>query len=516
MATGRLENPQANAKQADFVLVGDVANSKSTGEKLFADAQPVRSKVENDKGENNKGESSADLTRLNRPYDLGVPKNKLPDLAKEFEKDPELQKRFDRMAGYERAGGEPTVGSMFAPDGLRTDAMRQMMGKYGVERFKQVLEGLDKASPDKKYFGDELISNTGETLADFNRKLGKLEHLMKPGQIERMVDVSTKLQSEGFNKQLLMSTMQNEKLLKALQESPTERKAYIDMEKVNAGQYGRWAKETPESKTNLPSQNFESFKKWKEKDDARINAERKPFIDEIKNNAQDPHKFVNDAMKQNRVLMLGENHDPKSPMRDFGASAMKGLKESGATHLALEMTQKQLDEYNRTGKMSVLPEGLQTESYVKMMAEAKKAGLKVVGVDNGTGDVDNKAAQERDNHMAGKIDDILKSDKNNKVVFWVGAMHGATTKDQGPKSAADLLREKNHSVSTVMEQSRATDMDSVTFYSRGMEKPMGLDFKKMPKTSEEEVVRIGGTRLQYKYKNWDSAIVFPEPALKGK
>lgn len=514
MATGRLENPQANAKQADFVLVGDVANSKSTGEKLFADAQLVGSKIEANKGENNKGDSGAELAKLSRPFDLGVPNNKMPDLAKEFEKDPEFQKRFDRMAGYERAGGEPSVG-MFAPDGLRTDAMRQMMGKYGVERFKQVLEGLDKSTPGKKYFGNELIANTDDSMADFNKKLIKLEHLMKPGQIERMVEVSTKLQADGFNKQLPMSTMQNEKLVKALQENPAEPKAYIEMEKVNGSQYGRWAKETPESKTNLPSQNLESFKKWKEKDDARVNAERKPFIDEIKNNAEDPNKFVNDAMKKNRVLMLGENHDPKSPMRDFGASAMKGLKESGATHLALEMTQKQLDEYNRTGKLSALPEGLQTESYAKMIAEAKKAGLKVVGVDNGTGDVDNTAAQERDNHMARKIDDILKADKNNKVVFWVGAMHGATTKDQGPKSAADLLREKNHSVSTVMEQSRATDMDSLTFYSRGMEKPMGLDFKKMPKTSEEEVTRIGGYRLQYKYKNWDSAIVFPEPPLKG-
>lgn len=504
MTTGRFENTQTAAKPADIVLVGDTANTKAPGEKLFADAQQVAGK----------STAEGDFGKANKHYDLGVPTNKLPDLGKEFEKDPAFQKRFDRMAGYDRAGGEPAVDGMFAPDGLRADAMRQMMGKYGTERFKQVLEGLDKVSPSKSYFGHELNAKAGDKMADFNKNLGKLEQLMKPGQIERMVDIAGKLQADGFNKQFAMSNMSNEKLLKALKENPNERRAYVEMEKVNPGQYGRWSKETPEHKTNLPTENLASFKKWKEKDDARIAAERKPYIDEIKNNSQEPNKFVNDAMKQNRVLMLGENHDPKSPMREFGAGAMKGLKDSGATHLALEMTQKQLDEFNRTRKMEALPEGLRTQSYVKMMDEAKKAGLKVVGVDNGTGDVDNNAAQERDNHMARKIDDILKADKNNKVVFWVGAMHGATTKEQGPKSAADLLREKHHSVSAVMEQSRATETDALTFYSRGMEKPMGLDFKKTPKIADEEVVRIGGTRLQYKYKNWDSAIIFPEPPGK--
>ncbi|MDV7390024.1 hypothetical protein RZS08_01670, partial [Arthrospira platensis SPKY1] len=91
------------------------------------------------------------------------------------------------------------------------------------------------------------------------------------------------------------------------------------------------------------------------------------------------------------------------------------------------------------------------------MKKVQDEGLEIVPA-NSSG-----TEQERDNHMASVISNILEKDPGNKVVFWVGQMHGADTSSGANLSTANLLRNKGVSTATVMEQSpSASALDTLT------------------------------------------------------
>lgn len=188
---------------------------------------------------------------------------------------------------------------------------------------------------------------------------------------------------------------------------------------------------------------------------------------EIEQNGRDPLDVAAEAMKNNRVVAFGESHLPDNPQRVLGAEAMQRLRDSGATHLAIEApmwVQPYLDEFMRTGNLDVsqLPPLLRDDEYIQMLQAARAAGLKIVAVDanqqynegdrnDGPRRGDDRPYQDRDRIMADNIDAILRENPNNKVVFWVGSLH-LQNRENPPgqhRTAAEILKQK-YSVATIV------------------------------------------------------------------
>ena len=442
----------------------------------------------------------------NGEYSLGVPKDKMPDMGAILSKDPEFQRRFFDMTGESGVVVERPLAGVITPDSYRNHAFREMIGKYGVDRVKQTFEALEKMGSKAEWVGHSLRPDE-PTFAAQNKKLDNLAAIMKPGKLEEVQDVVKALKADGFNRSISLEQMNDAKLLKHLQD-PAQRKAFIEFESNKTNLSGLYLKETTNYKELSPVQNLEGLKRFQDKFEQRQKDAAKPYLDEINKVGEDPTKHVSDAMRHNRVLMIGEQHSADGPMHKFGADAMKDLKAAGATHLALEMPQSQLDKYNKSRDLKDLPEAFRTENFGKMIDNARASGMKIVGIDNGTGDVDGKAAQERDNFMAGKIKTILDADKNNKVVFWSGMMHGADTTAGASRSAADILRSQKVPVVTAMEQSSANPTDDLSYYSKYLAKPVAIDAKKTPLIAKTEVFRQGND-IHESYGLWDSVLIFP-------
>ncbi|MFA6212782.1 MAG: hypothetical protein WCT03_08405 [Candidatus Obscuribacterales bacterium] len=441
----------------------------------------------------------------NGTFDLGVPKAKEPDLGAVFKKDPEFERRFFDMTGENGNVVERPLGGLFSPDSYRNQAFRQMMGKHGTERVKETFAILEQMGKKAEWVGQGLRPDE-PTFAEQNKKLDLLSNLMKPGKLEAAHTADKLLKQDGFTRTLSLEQMNDEKLLKHLAD-PAQRKAFIEFQ--NSGTLGgAYLKDNPNHKDLSPSQNLEAFGKYKTNFEEKEKLKAKPYLDEINKAGEDPTKHVSDAMRNNRVLMIGEQHSLDGPMHKFGAGAMKDLRAAGATHLAVEIPQGQLDKYNKSRDLKDLPEAYQTSDFAKMMDNARTSGMKVVGIDNGTGDTDGKAAQERDNFMAKQIKQILDSDKNNKVVYWSGMMHGADTTSGAYRSTADILRNQKVAISTTMEQSSATPTDDLTYYAKHLEKPTAISTKKTPLIAGTEVPRLGND-VQERYGMWDSVLIFP-------
>lgn len=200
---------------------------------------------------------------------------------------------------------------------------------------------------------------------------------------------------------------------------------------------------------------------------------------EVLKTGLDPAEALVDALKRNRVLMIGEYHTPDNPHRDLGAQLMATLKKNGATHLAIE--------HSATHKGKVFtPEGeIRTEQfstfmnqyeYHRLLQNARKAGMEVVPVDSKesalapilakleptlkTMDIPAQNAArtaatltKRNVDMADNISKILADDPQAKVVFWVGNYHLNTTPmpGEGPQ-VAKILRDRKVPVATFASQ----------------------------------------------------------------
>lgn len=442
-------------------------------------------------------------------FSLGVPKDKQPDMAAIFKKDPEFERRFFDMTGENGNVVEPPLGGIVAPDSYRNHAFREMIGKYGADRVKETFAAMEQMGRKAEWSGRDLRPDE-PTFAAQNKKLELLSNIMKPGKLEEIQRVEKALKAEGSTKPLSLEQMNDAKLLKHLQD-PAQRKAHIEFQENPTNLPGLYLKETPNHKDLSPVQNLEGFKRFQEKFAERERERAKPYLDEINKAGEDPTKHLSDALRRNRVLMIGEQHSAEGPMHKFGADAIKDFKAAGATHLALEMTQSQLDKYSKSRDLKDLPEAFRTQDFARMIDNARASGIKVVGVDNGTGDVDAKAAQERDNFMARKIKQIVDADKNNKVVFWSGMMHGADTTAGASRSAADILRSQKVPIATAMEQSSANPTDDLSYFSKYLSKPVAIDTSKTPKIAQKDLWRSGND-IEERYGLWNSVLIFP----KGK
>ena len=156
-----------------------------------------------------------------------------------------------------------------------------------------------------------------------------------------------------------------------------------------------------------------------------------------------------EALKRDRVVMIGEYHVPGSAHNEWGAELMPKLK-GKATHLALE---NGVDSKLFDGQKVIfenLPPRHQHHEYASLLNSAKRSGLEVSPVD-----VPENASRQmlfRNQHMADQITKILE-DPKARVLFWVGNQHLRTAPklEDGPQ-VVSMLRDRGVSVSTFYGQ----------------------------------------------------------------
>lgn len=178
-----------------------------------------------------------------------------------------------------------------------------------------------------------------------------------------------------------------------------------------------------------------------------------------------PEVAMVQAVRQNRIVGLGELHLELNAFRDHGASLMHDFAREGATHLAVEVSrcdQPILDRLMETGSLSAADRQLlkqrypgMHDNYFDMLEAAQRAGLRIVAVDcmkeagMPQGSAEEIATQRdiiRNQHMADEIARIVENDPNAKVLFWIGMNHleGEGAHTRAVRSAASLLRERGN------------------------------------------------------------------------
>jgi len=249
---------------------------------------------------------------------------------------------------------------------------------------------------------------------------------------------------------------------------------------------------------------------------------------------EEPLAVAARLMQENQILGLGEMHWTPNGHRDFGSAVMPVLKGAGATHLALEIdwwVQPVLDEFMRSGSLSrdALPCLLRDDDYVAMLEAARRAGLKLVAVDNRPyRTVDGKpgalaehratarASDEQkrlygDDYMAAAIAGILDADTSAKVVFWVGAMHLIDCRGELPcYSAATLLREK-YRICTVQNQARCHSGSTLVRLTENINQPVAISMSRASRTSQLSDFPFGPDEweLVHRYGYWDYIFTYP-------
>jgi len=251
---------------------------------------------------------------------------------------------------------------------------------------------------------------------------------------------------------------------------------------------------------------------------------------EIRENGKDPKAVVPETMKNVRVLAIGESHQPNNQHRRFGAQIMEKLKESGATHLALELQkqyQPDIDQFLQTGKFEedFLSSPDMGEEYTDILRAARKAGIKIVAVDKdrsggggGGGGSDSATysppetetpeetdKRSRDEVMTDEIGKILDADPKNKVVFWVGGNHLSRT--PGDYTGSATLLAQKYKIATILPQSDLSFTDTLVGITRDITKPTMIDLTKSQKTGD---FKQGSTDLASNYRDWDYTIIYPQ------
>ncbi len=188
-------------------------------------------------------------------------------------------------------------------------------------------------------------------------------------------------------------------------------------------------------------------------DDLSKRARLRTLIEEeFAKNGEAPATALANALRKNRVLLVGEYHVQDSAHRELGAELMPQLKKAGLTHLAIEHSKDFKGKiFTADGRLDTasLPELLQHREFYRLLESARKAGVEVVPVDapySGRRDLIFRN-QTMDSEIAG----ILKK-QENKVLFWVGNQHlRMLDSGDGPQVAA-LLKQRGLSVSTFYGQ----------------------------------------------------------------
>ena len=377
-----------------------------------------------------------------------------------------------------------------------------MIEKHGFERFKETVDTLSEMGGSAKFYSHDFSITGGDGKAVQDEKLSRFETLMKPGNLEAAKSLHDLLESEGLKQKLSMKEMTNSDFVAMMMMNPEERKAYIDFSKMEGPVLKFWGDHRDQIDNMKPTERLELYKEYKANFEREREEKNRPFVDEIKEHGMPVGDAYERAMRDNKVLILGEQHDARSPHRENATELIDRLKAGGATHFAVEMSETQLGNFMKDGDKDHLPPGLRSQDYVDLINKAQEEGLKLVAANISGGE------QERDDHMKGVIDGILKEDPNNKVVFWVGAMHGADTTAGAFKSTADLLREDNIAVASVMEQSEVTPLDPL-YHMDAVDSPTAIFTRDTPKISEMEFLRIGND-IKERYGLWDMVVIYPK------
>jgi hypothetical protein len=221
---------------------------------------------------------------------------------------------------------------------------------------------------------------------------------------------------------------------------------------------------------------------------------------DINSYGEDPLDVAQRAMREHRVLGLGEWHWSPNPFRVFGAEVMPRLREAGATHLALEIaatSQPLLAAFAASGDIDrfELPYMLRDVDYVNILKAARSQGMKLVAVDH---------PDIRDEHMVSSISTILDADPAAKVVFWVGGGH---LKDgRGWGTAASLLR-KSYSTCTIKGELAFLKVAPLLRMSRGLKRSLVVPTSKALRVGDLRDSLLDSRFRCAQYKYWDYVFI---------
>lgn len=257
---------------------------------------------------------------------------------------------------------------------------------------------------------------------------------------------------------------------------------------------------------------------------------------EVREKGKDPTAAVPEIMKAVRVLAIGETHSPNNQHRRFGAEIMPKLKDSGATHLALELQkqyQPDIDHFMKTGNFEegFLSSPDMGEEYKDILRAAREAGMKVVAVDKdrsgggggggGGGGSDSSEGnaptlaeaqppeeednRSRDEIMSEGISSILDANPKNKVVFWVGGNH--LSRNHSDYTGSGAILAQKYKVATILPQSDLAITDTLVGITRDITQPTIVNLKEAPKTAD---LKTSSTVLSNNYQDWDYTIIYPQ------
>jgi uncharacterized iron-regulated protein len=157
--------------------------------------------------------------------------------------------------------------------------------------------------------------------------------------------------------------------------------------------------------------------------------EKESLIEYIKKTASAPS--LSGYVESAKVVFIGEHH-PNESSRKYVISQLGDLKEKGFTVLALEMfnskNQELLDRFSKNEASSKdllmylkAEWGWRPETYVALLEEAKKLGMKLVAIDDRTGG-DTPA---RDQNMAQVLAKLVVEQPETKIVVFSGGIHAS-------------------------------------------------------------------------------------------
>ena len=233
-----------------------------------------------------------------------------------------------------------------------------------------------------------------------------------------------------------------------------------------------------------------------------INTEGKPFSE-----------ILSDAMKNSRVLGIGLDSYEKGH-EQFSLTAMKSLKDAGATHVVVPFKQDVLDEFMKAGKVdsTKVNSFLGNAMTLISMQAALQNGLKLV-----SSTPTKPGPSEQYKAKLAAVESTLK-DKNAKVILLTHNNELASVEDwDGQAVTAQLIR-KAVDPANPSERIKFTSVYQADLNNPGspfstlfeeLRQPLGLQLRQAQSISKVKI----GTSLDYKDEptvdSWDILMAWP-------
>jgi len=202
-----------------------------------------------------------------KAFSLGV---QPVDRAQLFKNNPTLNEKINDLTedsvnpeNVQYKGMDTSVGV----ETYKAQALGQMVAKYGEGRVGEMFDALQQSSRSHKvsdYSLDLKLAYAKPT--GINDRLHILADLCEPGGVERLRELTAKLNGEGYTKTLGLDQM-NGKTMALLNSKAEERKAFIAFENLTRTTLApvKFLSEHPQySDKNgaLPSERMRAFEKW--------------------------------------------------------------------------------------------------------------------------------------------------------------------------------------------------------------------------------------------------------------